>query len=129
MLPARDDTEGLLLAARFDCTSATFVGVIGRALRAAAAAADDKDALESRRLMNTAAAAVAAFGFAVSRVKGYELFVSIVSRMVLATCIACSMNSPRVSQRNTGVGNASKERPLSITQARRASDSLIKAGR
>lgn len=59
-LPVRDVREGLLLCARFDCTSATFVGVIGRALSAAAAAAEDKDELESRRLMNTAAAAVAA---------------------------------------------------------------------
>ncbi|GAO14505.1 hypothetical protein UVI_02032160 [Ustilaginoidea virens] len=47
-LPAKELTEGLLLIARFDCTSATFVGVIGRALRAAAAAAEDKDELESR---------------------------------------------------------------------------------
>lgn len=69
-LPVRELREGLLLLALFDCTSATFVGVIGRALRAAAAAAEDKDELESRRLMNTAAAAVAASGSAVSLVKG-----------------------------------------------------------
>lgn len=71
-LPVREVREGLLLCALFDCTSATFVGVIGRALRAAAAAAEDKDEVESRRLMNTAAAAVAALGFAVSLVRGYR---------------------------------------------------------
>jgi hypothetical protein len=54
---------------RFDCASATLVGVMGRALRAAAAAADDNEVEGSRR-MNADAAAVAAFGFAVSFVKG-----------------------------------------------------------
>ena len=39
-----DDTEGVLRRLRFVWTSATFVGVVGRALRAAAAAAEDSDA-------------------------------------------------------------------------------------
>lgn len=72
MLPVRELTEGLLLCARFDCTSATLVGVMGRARRAAAAAADDNDEVEVCRLRKTEAAAVAAFGFAVSLVKGYR---------------------------------------------------------
>lgn len=65
-----DETEGLRRAARFDWTSATLVGVVGRALRAAAAAADESEVEASRR-MNADAAAVAALGFAVSLVRGY----------------------------------------------------------
>merc|ERR1719160_164377 len=66
---AVDETEALRRMDRFDWASATFVGVVGRALRAAAAAADDNDVDDSRR-MNADAAAVAAFGFAVSFVRG-----------------------------------------------------------
>lgn len=61
--------EALLLRARFDWTSATLVGVVGRALRAAAAAADDNE-FEGSLRMKAEAAAVAAFGFAVSLVRG-----------------------------------------------------------
>lgn len=64
-----DDTDALLLTARFDCTWDTFVGVVGRALRAAAAAADDNE-LDGSRRMKAEAAAVAALGLAVSLVKG-----------------------------------------------------------
>lgn len=46
----------------FVCTSATEVGVIGRALRAAAAAAEEREALETRFLRKAWAAALAAEG-------------------------------------------------------------------
>ncbi len=67
--PGMEATEGLLRTARLDWTSATLVGVMGRARNAAAAAADDSEALEPRR-MNAEAAAVAALGSAVSLVRG-----------------------------------------------------------
>jgi len=54
---------------RFVWTSATFVGVVGLAASAAAAAAADKEEFDSWRL-KTAAAAVAALGFAVAVVSG-----------------------------------------------------------
>lgn len=66
---ACDDADGLLRWARLVCTSATLVGVCGRARRAAAAAADESEALESRRI-KADAAAVAALGLAVSLVRG-----------------------------------------------------------
>jgi hypothetical protein len=47
------------------------VGVVGRALRAAAAAADDRDGVVSRR-KKADAAAVAALGLAVSLVNGCD---------------------------------------------------------
>jgi hypothetical protein len=69
---AVDDTEGLRRATRLDWTSATLVGVIGRALRAAAAAADESEGgADWSRRMKAEAAAVAAFGFAVSLVRGW----------------------------------------------------------
>lgn len=71
LLPDIDDTDGLRRMVRLDCTSATLVGVMGRALRAAAAAAEDKDGFDWRRI-NADAAAVAAFESAESRVRGYE---------------------------------------------------------
>lgn len=52
------------------CTCATFVGVDGRARRAAAAAAADSVGCCWSRFLKTAAAAMAAFGFAVAAVKG-----------------------------------------------------------
>ena len=68
-----EETEGLLLlAVRLDWTSATLVGVVGRDLRAAAAAADDNDVDGSRRI-KADAAAVAALGLAVSFVKGCSI--------------------------------------------------------
>lgn len=63
--------EALLRRARFDWTSATLVGVVGRALSAAAAAADDNE-FEGSLRMKAEAAAVAAFGFAVSLVRGFS---------------------------------------------------------
>lgn len=67
----RDDeaTDALRRRVRFVCTSATRVGVMGCARRAAAAAAADNVELGSWRL-KTAAAAVAAFGSTVAAVKG-----------------------------------------------------------
>lgn len=64
-------TEALLRATRLDGASATFVGVIGRALRAAAAAADER-VVEGSRRMKADAAAVAALGLAVSFVRGCD---------------------------------------------------------
>ncbi len=70
-----EDTEALRRAVRFVCTSATFVGVWGRARRAAAAAAEDS-ALFGFWLvadMKADAAAVVALGFAVAEFKGYNV--------------------------------------------------------
>jgi hypothetical protein len=63
--------DALRRRVRFVCTSATLVGVVGRARRAAAAAAaeSDDEAFGSWRL-KTAAAAVAALGSAVAAVRG-----------------------------------------------------------
>lgn len=68
---ARDDTEALRRTERLGWTSATRVGAIGRARKAAAAAADDKELVNSRRFMKADAAAVAALGFAVWALRGY----------------------------------------------------------
>lgn len=68
-LPVVDATDGLRRERRFDCTSATMVGLVGRALSAAAAAAEERDASEERR-MKAEAAAVAALALAVSLVNG-----------------------------------------------------------
>ena len=68
-----DETDALRRAARFDWTWATLVGVVGRAFSAAAAAAEDKVGFEAGSLrMKAEAAAVAAFGLAVSLVRGYS---------------------------------------------------------
>lgn len=67
--PAAEERDGLRRSARFDWTSATFVGLVGRAFNAAAAAADEREAFESLR-PKADAAAVAALGLAVSLVKG-----------------------------------------------------------
>lgn len=64
-----EDTDGLRRESRFDCTSATFVGLVGRDLSAAAAAAEEREASEARR-MKAEAAAVAALALAVSLVNG-----------------------------------------------------------
>lgn len=66
----RDETDVERRMVRFVWTSATFVGVVGRARRAAAAAADERDGDDSRRL-NAEAAAVAALGFAVAALRGW----------------------------------------------------------
>ncbi len=65
--------EALRRIVRFVWTSATLVGVIGRARRAAAAAAADSEGLLSRFLLKTAAAAVAALGLTVAAVSGVFL--------------------------------------------------------
>lgn len=63
-----EETEAVRARVRFVWTSATFVGVVGRARKAAAAAADDR-LLDGSRCLKTAAAAVAALGLAVARVR------------------------------------------------------------
>ena len=68
--PADDDCDALLRSVRFVCSSATLVGVLGRALRAAAAAAALREALPDERRLKADAAAVAAFGLAVEALKG-----------------------------------------------------------
>lgn len=69
--PGADERDGLRRKALLDCTSDTIVGLIGRARRAAAAAAEERDGvwLFSPRA-NAEAAAVAALALAVSFVKG-----------------------------------------------------------
>jgi hypothetical protein len=57
-----DEVEPALRSVLFVCTSATEVGVVGRALRAAAAAAEDRAALEARFFRKAWAAALAAEG-------------------------------------------------------------------
>lgn len=69
--PVADDTDGLRRIALLDWTSATFVGLVGLAFNAAAAAADDREAFEPLRT-NADAAAVAALGSAVSLVSGCD---------------------------------------------------------
>ena len=64
------------------CTSPTLVGVCGRARRAAAAAAEERDLLGFcfAADMNADAAAVAALGFAVAaEVEGYGRVTDVVS--------------------------------------------------
>lgn len=69
-----EEIDALRRRVRFVCSSATFVGVCGRARSAAAAAADESDlfgfCLEAD--MKADAAAVAALGFTVAEVEGYE---------------------------------------------------------
>jgi hypothetical protein len=69
-----EETEVLRRAVRLVCTSATFIGVWGRARRAAAAAAEDSALLGSwfAADMKADAAAVVAFGFALAVFKGCE---------------------------------------------------------
>ncbi len=66
-----DETEPLRRRVLLVCTAATLVGVWGRALRAAAAAADESDnvGLDSRRWKAEMAAEVA-LGLAVDTVRG-----------------------------------------------------------
>jgi hypothetical protein len=78
-----EDTDALRRNVRFVCTSATLVGVAGRALRAAAAAAADREEFDSWRL-KTAAAAVVAWGLAVAEVRGCDIE-NIVSQLQGAT--------------------------------------------
>lgn len=69
-LLALEDTDSLRFLDRLDWTSETLVGVMGRAFKAAAAAADERDVGAGSRRIKAEAAAVAAFGLAVSFVKG-----------------------------------------------------------
>lgn len=71
---AVDDTDGLRRMVRFVWTSATLVGVCGRARRAAAAAAEDSDLFWfwPEADMKAAAAAVEALGLTVAMVSGCE---------------------------------------------------------
>jgi hypothetical protein len=57
-----EEVELVLRKVLFVCTSATFVGVAGRALKAAAAAADEREALEARLFRKACAAAKEAEG-------------------------------------------------------------------
>lgn len=66
---AVEATDALRREARFVWTSPTRVGVAGRARRAAAAAAADREGFDSWCL-KTAAAAMAALGLAVAAVSG-----------------------------------------------------------
>lgn len=66
-----DDVEPLLRRVRLVCTSATLVGVVGLDRRAAAAAAEDRDALEAWFFKKACAAAVAAEGLAFVPFRGY----------------------------------------------------------
>lgn len=70
LLPADDDCDELLRCVRLVCTSATLVGVMGLALRAAAAAAALKDLLAGEWRAKAEAAADAALGFAVEALRG-----------------------------------------------------------
>lgn len=65
-----DEMEACLRRVRLVCTSPTFVGVIGRALSAAEAAAAEREVLDPVRL-NAERAAVAAFGLAVAEMRGW----------------------------------------------------------
>lgn len=70
LLPADEDRDALLRVFLFVWTSATFVGVVGRALRAAAAAAALSEAVLDSRRVKAEMAAVAALGFAVEALRG-----------------------------------------------------------
>lgn len=72
VLPMDDDRDALLRVFLFVWTSATFVGVVGRALRAAAAAAALREAVLDSRRVKAEMAAVAALGFAVEALRGCE---------------------------------------------------------
>jgi hypothetical protein len=65
----KDEFEAVLRRVRFVCTSATDVGVVGRALRAAAAAAEESEAFEARFFRKAWAAAVAAEGSALEALR------------------------------------------------------------
>lgn len=72
LLPADEDRDALRRAFLFVWTSATLVGVVGRALRAAAAAAALSEAVLDSRRVKAEMAAVAALGFAVEALRGCE---------------------------------------------------------
>lgn len=72
LLPADEDRDALLRAFLLVWTSATLVGVVGRALRAAAAAAALSEAVLDSRRVKAEMAAVAALGFAVEALRGCE---------------------------------------------------------
>lgn len=72
LLPAEGDRDALFRVFLFVWTSATLVGVVGRALRAAAAAAALSEAVLDWRRVNAEMAAVAALGFAVEALRGCE---------------------------------------------------------
>jgi hypothetical protein len=72
LFPADEDRDALLRVVLLVWTSATLVGVVGRALRAAAAAAAlSEEVLDSRRV-KAEMAAVAALGLAVEALRGCE---------------------------------------------------------
>lgn len=68
-----EDVEPDRLIVLFVCTSATEVGVVGRDRKAAAAAADDREAFEARFFRKAWAAAVVAEGFTLDPLRGYQL--------------------------------------------------------
>lgn len=70
--PADEDRDALLRVVLFVWTSATLVGVMGRALRAAAAAAALNEAVLDSRRVKAEMAAVAALGLAVEALRGCE---------------------------------------------------------
>lgn len=72
LLPADEDRDALLRVVLFVWTSATLVGVVGRALRAAAAAAALSEAVLDSRRVKAEMAAVAALGLAVEALRGCE---------------------------------------------------------
>lgn len=65
-----EDRDALRRIVRLVWTSATLVGVAGRARRAAAAAAEERDCCCGSRRLKTAAAAMVALGLAVMAVSG-----------------------------------------------------------
>lgn len=68
-----EDVEPDLLIVLFVCTSATEVGVVGRDRKAAAAAADDREALEAWFFRKAWAAAVAAEALALDPLRGCRM--------------------------------------------------------
>ena len=67
-----EEVEPVLLRVLLVCTSATEVGVVGRDLSAAAAAAEERDTLEAWFLRKAEVAAVAAAGFTLAPFIGYR---------------------------------------------------------
>ena len=66
-----DEVELVLLKVLLVCTSLTDVGVVGLAFRAAAAAADEREALEARFFKNACAAASEAEGSVLVALRDY----------------------------------------------------------
>lgn len=72
LLPADEDRDAVLRVFLLVWISATFVGVVGRALSAAAAAAALRETVLDSRRVKAEIAAVAALGFAVEALRGCE---------------------------------------------------------